>query len=143
MVNFFRNLFSDFAPKTEPKQRKRSFTGAQMSRLTSDWQTLSGAGPNRDLYTDLRKLRERSQDLAKNNRYMRKFMASKVSNILGHKGFKLQMRITQQGVDARPDNLANDAIELAWRKADKYFSMRGLCRREVEQMVLRSCMRDV
>lgn len=65
--------------------------GADVSRLSQTWAT-SPTHINRALYNDMRKLRARSRDLARNNEYANKFLALVANNVVGHAGFGLQVQ---------------------------------------------------
>lgn len=99
---------------------KSPYIAASSDRLTADWReyTLS---INELLRRDLDKLRARSRELERNNAFARKFLRLAARNIIGPAGFVLQARV--QDAPARPDTMANDAIEAAfWR-----WSKRGVC----------------
>lgn len=71
---------------------KRSFTAAQVGRTTLDWAT-SILSRDLKLWTDLRRLRSRSRELADNESTMAKFLDLCVVNIIGKHGIKMQPKV--------------------------------------------------
>lgn len=99
---------------------KAPYVAASDDRLTSSWKAYA-PGINEILRRDLDKLRARSRELERNNAFARKFLRLVARNIVGAAGFVLQARVLD--APARPDTMANDAIEAAfWR-----WSKRGVC----------------
>jgi len=100
---------SPSAQKAQQAQvQRRGFNAARVDRLTADW--LIGANSiNRELRSDLDRLRARGRDLVKNNEFGHKFKKMATVNIVGPQGFMLQSRV-MNGPDS-PDKLASDAIE--------------------------------
>ena len=81
-------------PKSVVKTKKigrRNFSAAASNRLTSDWVT-SPISINQSLRGNLRKLRERSRDAARNDSYAKKFFSLCRSNIVGAKGISFQVQ---------------------------------------------------
>jgi len=122
--------------------QKRSYQGALINRLTSDWLSPASTADD-EIRASLTQLRGRCRELERNNDYVRRFLTALESNILGHSGIGLQMKVTENG--GQPDNLANDIIEKAWKK----WSSREFCtvtKRmtwfDVQRLILRSVARD-
>ena len=122
--------------------QKRNYSGATISRLTNDWLS-PVTSADQEIRSSLSRLRGRCRELERNNDYVRRFLTGLESNVLGHAGIGLQMKITENG--GRPDALANDLIEKAWRD----WSRREVCTVtgrmtwfEVQRLVLRSTARD-
>jgi lambda family phage portal protein len=78
----------------DKKTARRSYKGARRDRTTSDWLT-SGQTTNAILRMNLRTLRERSRDLAKNDPYAKKFFRLLKSNVVG-KGITLQVKVSDR-----------------------------------------------
>ncbi len=99
--------------KTKSKNY-RYFQGAATNRLTADWLTGS-IGIDEVLRWQLKTLRNRSRDLARNNDYMKNFIRKCKVNIIGPQGIVLQnkARFVSSG---RLYDEANYAIESAWQK---------------------------
>lgn len=94
---------------------RRSFSGAQVSRLTSTWSGYS-ASVNSDLDAALVILRSRARDLAQNHEYGRRFLSLVANNIVGPCGPKLQVRATQDNNPTKLDTVANSLVETHWEK---------------------------
>lgn len=100
-----------------PRVRTAAFNGADNSRLTANWSS-SPMHLNRALFADLRTLRARSRELARNNDYARKFLALVKNNVCGHTGFGLQVQaLTASGsIDERGSMRCENAFK-DWSKA--------------------------
>lgn len=110
MKTYFKNLFSAITGAKTTPPAVRSFKGASVGRLTNDWIT-SPIDTNEDIRANLSKLIDRSEDLAKNNSYFRKYLAMREKNIIGPDGVILQMKAAD---DRGLDEIANSKIENAW-----------------------------
>lgn len=117
-MNIFKRAFQSL---TKPIAQRR-FQAARIDRLTSDW-LATQTSINQELRSDLDKLRARGRDLMNNNDYARKFRGMVENNIVGPDGFMLQVRVEDK--PGKPDNLANDAIEKAWREWCKVCDVTG------------------
>ena len=90
------------------KQKKRSslnirkYAGANTGRLFNDFQA-SSTSADAEIKHQLRILRERSRDLARNDSYVSRYLNLMVSNIIGQNGIRL-------GVKARNDDNTLDII---------------------------------
>lgn len=93
------------------EMKKRSFSGAQISRLTSSW-TTTPKPIDTDIRNGLRILRARSREQSINNDYVRRFLNLTKSNVIGPNGIVLQARSMDE--DGTLDTMANNAIEEAW-----------------------------
>jgi lambda family phage portal protein len=95
-----------------------SFQGASTSRLTSSWfgQLLA---PNFEIQMDLRTLRARSRQLARDSAWVSGVLWGMRSNVLGPKGIVLQVRLRDGGKEWDPtagyDKKANAQMEGLWR----------------------------
>lgn len=146
MLTRLKNAYRAFMAPQEIapvlKKSVRNYHGAAMSHLTSLWSTTSRSA-DADIRNDLVALRSRSRVLAKDNDYMRSFLRSVVTNVVGHNGFSLRMRI--KDANGEFDQLANKAIAdafKAWSKRKncdiaKKLSFVGLC-----QLMVRTLARD-
>ncbi|QSH40935.1 phage portal protein [Lentisphaerota bacterium ZTH] len=99
----------------------RRFQAARNSRLEMDW-IVDPLTCNEELRSDLRLLKLRSRDLAKNNSTYIKWLKMRETNIIGNAGIRLMMRV--KNVDGEPDTKANDQIEQHWhiwgKRRNKY-----------------------
>ena len=122
--------------------RTKSYQGAAVSRLTNDWLSPASTADD-EIRSNLPKLRARCRELERNNDYVRRFLSGLESNVLGHAGVGLQMKVVENG--NRPDILANDMIEKAWREwgSKKNCTVTGQSTWfDVQRLVLRSVARD-
>ena len=134
LLDFFRRRKADpvllrapgaVAAWTSAPQGKRGqsgWLGAQPSRLLADLPGGYGFAPNRDIRWQLDTLRNRSRWLAQNEGYTAGFLKSLRRNVVGPKGFTLQMQVKSDrgtGVDKN----ANDRIEAGFAR----WSRRGNC----------------
>lgn len=98
-------------PKAHGAQVRR-FSGARIDRISGNW-LATEVSINQELRGDLNLLRARGRDLANNNDYAVKFVGMVRDNIIGPGGIRLQVRV--EDGPGKPDRLANDAIEAAWK----------------------------
>jgi lambda family phage portal protein len=101
-------------PKTPKTQTQhRSYSGAMMGRLTSDWFAPSTSS-DAELWSSLKTLRNRSRDLCRNNDYARNALRVITNSVVG-KGVTFQSRIKQRRGDKYDEKL-NDQIETLWEQ---------------------------
>lgn len=110
--NFFNNN-----PKPKKKPFKRSYQGASNGRLFADFLT-SSKSANAEIKDNLRTLRDRARELARNNSYINRYLNLMISNVVGKHGVRISSK-------ARNDNgsldlLANRQIESSWKEWTKY-----------------------
>lgn len=74
-----------------PAPRKRSYQGASGSRLLADF-VASTTSADSEIRYNLRRLRDRSRELARNNDYMKRYLQLMAQNVVGEHGFQLQSR---------------------------------------------------
>ena len=120
-----------------PKQRM--FTGAQKSRLTSNW-VASAASADAELKGAIKLLRQRSRDLVRNNPHAKNAVRTICSNVIGPNGIKLQSQIRKQR-GGKLDQRVNEVIEMAWREWGHYDSCHTagrLCFQDIERLCLKS-----
>jgi lambda family phage portal protein len=109
-------MFDIFKPKkgnalNKPLQFKRSYAAANTGRLFNDF-VGSPASSDAELKLALPKLRERSRDLARNNEYARRYFDLIKTNIVGDRGFQLQVKALDSVGNL--DQSGNDATEKAF-----------------------------
>jgi lambda family phage portal protein len=91
---------------------RTAFDAAGMHRLLLDW--IAAARPADDeIKGELRLLRARARQLARNNSYARRYCRLLVNNVVGPTGIQLQARI-RNGTTF--DRVINAEIEAAWNK---------------------------
>ncbi len=100
-------------PADEPKKRrfKRAYAAANSGRLFSDFGE-SERSADSEIKPVLKKIRARSRDLARNNEYVKGYLDLLKTNVVGEKGFSLQVK----ALDSRGmlDQLGNQIIETGW-----------------------------
>ena len=94
-----------------PKIRK--YQGANTGRLFNDFRQTSTSA-DAELKDQLRLLRDRSRDLARNDSYVQRYLNLMQSNIIGSNGIRLSMKARND--DGSLDLLANRQIEQQWQK---------------------------
>ena len=102
----------------EPKKKKRqayrrSYTGANTGRLFADFVTTSTSA-DAEIKDNIRILRDRARELARNDSYIARYLNLMVSNVIGKHGIRVSSK-------ARNDNGsldigANLLIERAWKE---------------------------
>lgn len=109
----------------------RGYKAAQINRLSSDFIGTSNS-INREVRTDMVKVRNRARALWREDDYLQAYKHSLKANIIGPKGIILQSKIMKP--DGTEDTNANNMIEKAWNK---------WCRKEYCTMSGRHNMRSV
>ncbi len=109
------NLFGFLGFKENPKpiKARRSYSGALISRLTSDWMSSQNSA-DAEIKSNLRKLRDRSRELIRNNPYARQAKRTAQINVIGT-GMKFQSLVTQLRGNKRDEKI-NKAIEEKWNE---------------------------
>lgn len=105
-----------FGPKQEPQQarrRRRSYAGAIINRLTSDW-IANSTSADAEIKTSLRKLRDRSRQMVRDNPYARQAKRTTQINVVGA-GVKLQSQVMSLRGNKRDDRI-NNLIEGKWER---------------------------
>lgn len=99
---------------------RRSYAGAQASRLTEDW-AASLASADVEIRGGGQKLRARARDLERNNPFVKRYLKLLENNVLGANGIGLQMKVRDPDkfdagkiVKGALDTLANQTIEAGW-----------------------------
>ncbi|MCA1567244.1 MAG: phage portal protein [Acidobacteria bacterium] len=92
---------------------QRTYQAAVSNRLTGDW-TLFSTSTRSELRSQLRNLRARSRDLARNDPYMKKFLSMVRSNVVGPHGIRLQAKLAD-AVGAL-DNETTKHVEAKWKE---------------------------
>tara|TARA_R100000426_G_scaffold24181_1_gene20800 strand:- start:1092 stop:2585 length:1494 start_codon:yes stop_codon:yes gene_type:complete len=105
---------SEQPKKSGYKKLYRSYAGANGGRLFSDF-TASSFSSDSELKNALPLLRNRSRDLARNNEYAKRFLNLIKTNVVGEKGFNLQVRGRNPdgGLDVAGNRIMEDEFR-AW-----------------------------
>lgn len=99
-------------PKAQPKVFKRAYQAANTSRLFADFKE-SERSADSELYPVISRMRARSRDLARNNEYTKRYLSLLKTNVVGERGFNLQVKATNATGDL--DQIGNQAIENAFK----------------------------
>jgi len=107
----------DFLRKDKPQPKKRSYHAASAGRIYSDF-VGSHRSPDSELRPVIAEMRARSRDLARNNEYVKRYLELLKTNVVGEKGFTLQVKNLDSGGNL--DVIGNDAVEKAFKKWCKF-----------------------
>ena len=135
MKNPFKKLFK------RKKSQKRKYAAADTGRLLSTWGT-SSSSVNNIIRTDLKSLRARSRQLARDDDYARRYLKLCVSNIIGPGGMKLQSKAKDPS--RRLDKKANQIIEDAFHEWSKreYCSLNQMSFPDLQRLIIETVARD-
>jgi len=97
--------------RKQPEIRK--YAGAEQSDLLMDW-IVGGLTANQELRGDLRLLRNRARDLAKNEATTRQYLRLLRNNVIGPTGIKMQARCRYSNGNLKKP--LNDQLEMAWKQ---------------------------
>lgn len=111
-MGFFKTITDYFRiRKKEQKQlAQRSFAAAKGGRLF-DFQSGTRSA-DEEIRWDLRKIRDRCRELARNNDYAKRFVSIMKTNVIGEIGIQLQAEA--KNPDGSDDDRANEIIEDQW-----------------------------
>jgi lambda family phage portal protein len=105
--------FASGQSSTSRRSSFRSFSGAQYSRLTSDW-TPYVQSPKQEVAYVLTTLRARARQLVRDNSHAAGFLTELANNVIGPEGIMLQAKVKTGGGKGDLHRGVNDAIEDAW-----------------------------
>jgi lambda family phage portal protein len=88
-----------------------AFDGASTHRLLMDW-IAQARSADSEIKGDIRMLRARARQLARNDAYSGRFFRLLQNNVIGPMGIRLQAQVTTASGDLDED--VNDRIETAW-----------------------------
>lgn len=128
--------------KAQRGVQKRSFSGAQQSRLTASWQTVP-SNVNQLLSRDRRILVARSRELSINNEYAKQFMTLLKSNVVGASGISVSVQALRDNGEL--DEIDSAACEAAFKQFSKvgYFEVsHKLSRCDFERLYVETLARD-
>jgi capsid protein len=114
LFDFLRR--NNAAPKRRKMPSYRTYAGANQGRLFADF-LASNTSADAELNNSLTVLRNRSRDLARNNEYARRFLNMIKTNVVGEKGFTLQVRA--RNIDGSLDAAGNQIVEQAFARWSK------------------------
>lgn len=127
--------------------RVRSYAAAAVNRLTADF-TIQNVSPDTDLFRDLRIMRARSRQLAKNDPYVVQFVRLMTKNIIGPAGLSLTVKainnFTKDGLvvyDAHANGVIGDGFS-EFSKKKNFTTAKTMTRPEFERLVIRTVAID-
>jgi lambda family phage portal protein len=124
------------APSPRPS-RFRMYQGAQSNRLTADW-IAAATSADAEIKGSLKRLRNRSRQLVRDNDYARQAVRAVKNNVIGT-GVRLQAQVRMQRGAGRLDQQVNDAIERAWAlwgRKDSCDTAGRLCFSDIERLAV-------
>ena len=108
---WYNNIFGNNKPKKR-QTFKRSYQGADTGRLFADFLT-SSASADAEIKDNIRVLRDRARELARNDSYIARYLNLMVSNVIGKHGVRISSKARND--DQSLDIGANILIERAWK----------------------------
>ena len=112
---WYNNIFGNNKPKKR-QTFKRSYQGADTGRLFADFLT-SSASADAEIKDNIRVLRDRARELARNDSYIARYLNLMVSNVIGKHGVRISSKARND--DQSLDIGANILIEIAWKEWNK------------------------
>lgn len=132
--------FTRSAPKPSRRLAVRQYNAASFAARFSDFKG-SNSSADAMLRDNLETLRNRSRDLARNNPHLVRFVSLMQSNIVGHRGFALQVKATN--ANGGTDRSGNNRIEEAFRLWSRSVTGDGMMSfREASALAVRTWCRD-
>lgn len=120
--------------------RRRDFKGADINRLLYDW--IAGTlHPDEEIRRDMKRLRARARELARNVPYAKQFLNLLATNVIGPKGMKLQAKSRLPNGDL--DKTSNQLIEKSWKRWARRVTVdRRLSLVRFQQQLIKTIARD-
>lgn len=128
--------------KKKPALMKREYSAANVSRLFNDFKD-SNRSADSELQPVIRRLRNRSRDLARNNEYVKRYLYLLKTNVIGDRGFTLQVKA--QNATGMLDEIGNQAVEgsfKAWGKVGRCTVDGKLSWIDAQKMAIEGLARD-
>lgn len=140
------NLGTPEPIETKAAPRRRSYAGAAGSRLLADF-VASTTSADGEIRYNLRRLRDRSRELSRNNDYMRRYLQLLSQNVVGEHGFQLQSRARNERKPGEErgslDASGNAIVENAWKRWGKRCTTdRRHSWLDVQRLVIEGLARD-
>jgi len=131
------------SPAPAPKKlRKREYAGANTGRLFADFGA-SERSADSELQPVLTKLRSRCRDLARNNEYAKRYLTLLKTNVVGDRGFTLQVKaMTTAGVLDQPGNALVEEGFLTWGRRRNCTADGKMSWLEAQKLAIESLARD-
>ena len=113
MAWYNRIIGGDTPKQKKRKAYRRSYTGANTGRLFADFVTTSTSA-DAEIKDNIRILRDRARELARNDSYIARYLNLMVSNVIGKHGIRVSSKARND--DGSLDIGANLLIERAWKE---------------------------
>ena len=111
--------------ETELRMQVRSaYAGAMFNRLNSDW-IVAPLPSDQELVHDLKTLRVRSRDLARNNAYVVRFLSSLEENVVGPNGIGWRPNEDEDVLEDSPNTVLGRTISDAWEEFGECVTLDG------------------
>lgn len=111
---WYNRIFNTSTKKPTVKQRfKRGYQAASTGRLFADFMT-SSTSADAEIKDNLRVIRDRARDLARNDSYIGRYLNLMVSNIIGNHGIRVSSKGRYED-SGNLDVVGNQIIEQAWK----------------------------
>ncbi len=110
---WYDNLLGNNKKKVKKRTFKRSYQGANTGRLFADFLT-SSTSADAEVKDNLRILRDRGRELARNDAYISRYLNLMVSNVIGKQGVRVSSKSYND--DRSLDIGANLLIERSWKE---------------------------
>jgi lambda family phage portal protein len=108
---WYNNIFRN---NKKPKRRFiRSYSGASTGRLFADFVT-SSSSADAEIKDNIRILRDRARELARNDSYIARYLNLMVSNVIGKHGVRISSK--SRNDNGSLDLAANQLIEKSWKE---------------------------
>ena len=88
---WYDNLFGNNNKKGKKRTFKRSYQGANTGRLFADFLT-SSTSADAEIKDNIRILRDRGRELARNDAYISRYLNLMVSNVIGKQGVRVSSK---------------------------------------------------
>jgi lambda family phage portal protein len=109
-----------FKQRKKTARKIRNYKATQSGNLFADW--ISGSSnADSNIRFNLRKIRDRCREQARNNDYAKRYLQLLVTNVVGQNGIRLQSKA--RNADNSLDIIGNNVLEREWAK----WSKRGNC----------------
>ncbi len=139
--------FAKLNPKPVPVKgiqalQQRSYSAALSTNLLSDW-VASNTSADIEARTGIKYIRSRTRDLERNEDYTRSILRACENNIVGHRGFKLRMKVktTRGSLNNKLNAMIEDAYARS-RKKGNWEVTGKLSGVQCDKLIVRSAFRD-
>lgn len=109
-----------FKSRKKTVRKFRNYKATQSGNLFADW--ISGSSnADSNIRFNLRKIRDRCREQARNNDYAKRYLQLLVTNVVGQNGIRFQSKA--RNLDGNLDQLGNQTLEREWKR----WSKKGNC----------------